>query len=346
MSEIVKRKDEHIEIVLSGAAQRTHGGTGFADVRFEHNALPEIALEAIDLSTTLFSRRLRAPLMVSSMTGGPDKAENLNRHIATACGQLGLAFGVGSQRIALEGHGAAGFGKTLRTAAPDVPILANFGAAQLKTWKGTEMAERAIDMIDADALIIHLNPLQEAVQAGGDTDWSGLLNRIEAVCRASSRPVVVKEVGAGISAHVAQRLIDAGAHGIDVAGYGGTNWAIVEAVRAQSAGQRAIGEAFHDWGIPTAQAIVGVRRACPQALIFGSGGVRDGVDAAKAIRLGADIAGFAGSILGSAVESADAMIGKLQVIVSQLRIACFCTGSLNLQELRSASLLSCPPGAT
>ena len=343
MSEIVKRKDEHIEIVLRGAAARQARPSVFAGVRFEHNALPEIDLDAVDLTTTFFSRCLSAPLLVSSMTGGPEKAEALNQPIAEACGELGLAFGVGSQRIALEGHGAAGFGRALRDAAPDVAILANFGAAQLKTWNGAEMAERAIDMYDADALVIHINPLQEAVQAGGDTDWSGLLGRIEAVCRAASRPVVVKEVGAGISGRIARRLVNAGVQGIDVAGLGGTNWAVVEAARAPSPDQRAIGEAFHDWGIPTPEAITAVREACPDAQVIGSGGVRDGVDAAKAIRLGADIAGLAGSVLESAVDSTEAMIGQLQAIVAQLQIACFCTGSRNITELRCAPLLSGSP---
>jgi isopentenyl-diphosphate delta-isomerase len=335
MSEIVKRKDEHIEIVLRGASARDARPSVFAGVRFEHNALPEINLDTVDISTTFFSRQLRAPILVSSMTGGPEKAAALNQHIAEACGELGLAFGVGSQRIALEGHGAAGFSRALRDAAPDVAILANFGAAQLKTWNGAEMAERAIDMIDADALVIHINPLQEAVQAGGDTDWSGLLGRIEAVCRAASRPVVVKEVGAGISGRIARRLVDAGVQGIDVAG--------VEAARAPSPDQRAIGEAFHDWGIPTPEAITAAREACPDAQVIGSGGVRDGVDAAKAIRLGADIAGLAGSVLESAVDSTEAMIGQLQAIVAQLRIACFCTGSRNITELRCAPLLSGSP---
>jgi isopentenyl-diphosphate delta-isomerase len=343
MSEIVKRKDEHIEIVLRGSSARHARPSVFAGLRFEHNALPEINLDTVDISTTFFSRQLRAPILVSSMTGGPEKAAALNQHIAEACGELGLAFGVGSQRIALEGHGAAGFSRALRDAAPDVAILANFGAAQLKTWNGAEMAERAIDMIDADALVIHINPLQEAVQAGGDTDWSGLLGRIEAVCRAASRPVVVKEVGAGISGRIARRLVDAGVQGIDVAGLGGTNWAVVEAARAPSPDQRAIGEAFHDWGIPTPEAITAAREACPDAQVIGSGGVRDGVDAAKAIRLGADIAGLAGSVLESAVDSTEAMIGQLQAIVAQLRIACFCTGSRNITELRCAPLLSGSP---
>lgn len=339
MPDIEKRKDEHLDIVLSGVATTTAGKSPFADVRFEHNALPELDLAEIDLETKLFTRRLKAPLLVSSMTGGPTKAELLNRRIAEACHELGLAFGVGSQRIALEGGKAAGLGRALRDTAPNAPILANFGAAQLKVWDGPDMARRAVDMIDADALIIHLNPLQEAVQAGGDTDWSGLLDRIGSVCRALAKPVIAKEVGAGISPEVARRLIEAGVAGIDVAGFGGTNWAVVEANRAETKAQSAIGDAFRDWGIPTPDAIAGVRKACPDALLIGSGGVADGVDCAKAIRLGADVVGLAGPLLESAVESTEALVTRLETIIAQLRIACFCTASRNIADLRKAPLL-------
>lgn len=339
MPDIEKRKDEHLDIVLSGVATTSTAGSPFAGVRFEHTALPELDLADIDLTTTHFARRMNAPLLVSSMTGGPHKAEALNRRIAEACQELGLAFGVGSQRIALEGGKAAGLGRALRQSAPDTPILANFGAAQLKVWDGADMARRAVDMIDADALIIHLNPLQEAVQAGGDTEWSGLLSRIEAVCRALDKPVVAKEVGAGISPRVAQRLVAVGVTGIDVAGFGGTNWAVVEAARAETTAQSAIADAFRDWGIPTTQAIIGARHACPDALVIGSGGIANGVDCAKAIRIGADIAGLAGPLLESAVESTEALVTRLKTIIAQLRIACFCTASRDLSELRKAPLM-------
>jgi isopentenyl-diphosphate delta-isomerase len=343
MSDIEKRKDQHLDIVLSGVASSVETQSAFAHIRFEHNALPEIDLDQVDLSTSFLSHRLSAPLLISSMTGGPRKAEALNRHIAEACNHLGLAFGVGSQRIALEGGNAAGLGRALRNAAPNAPILANFGAAQLKQWNGVEMANRALDMIDADGLIIHLNPLQEAVQAGGDTAWSGLLERIEAVCRAVERPVIAKEVGAGISANVARRLMDAGVAGIDVAGFGGTNWAVVEAARAETDAQRAIGQSFRNWGIPTPDAIVAVRDACPDTLLIGSGGINDGIDCAKAIRLGADMTALAGPLLESAIESTDALIIRLETIIAELRIACFCTGSRDLARLREAPLLPTPP---
>ena len=184
--------------------------------------------------------------------------------------------------------------------------------------------------------------MQEAVQTGGDTDWRGIRDAIAELCRRSPFPVVVKEVGAGISAQTAAQLIDAGVAAIDVAGTGGTSWAAVEAARAPSAAARRIASTFHDWGIPTAQAIVSARRACPDAIIIGSGGIRDGLDCAKAIRLGADLVGLAAAVLPAAVASADAIVDELTIITEQLRIACFCTGSKDLAELRTASLVSAP----
>ncbi|MGI9424756.1 MAG: type 2 isopentenyl-diphosphate Delta-isomerase [Hyphomicrobiaceae bacterium] len=342
MSDITQRKLEHIEIVLSDNTVKAGHAAGFESIRFEHVALPELALVDIDLRTELFGHSMNAPLLISSMTGGPARAEDLNQHIAEACNALGIAFGVGSQRIALEGEGSAGFGPELRKRAPNVPILANFGAAQLRQWDGAEMARRAMEMIAADAMIVHLNPLQEAVQAEGDTDWRGILDAIAELCRKSEFPVVVKEVGAGISPRTAAQLVDAGVTAIDVAGAGGTSWAAVEAARAPSDATRRIASAFHDWGIPTAQAVVGARRACPDTTIIASGGIRDGIDCAKAIRLGADVVGLAAAVLPAAITSSDAIVDELNIVIEQLRIACFCTGSGDLTELKTASLLSAP----
>lgn len=342
MPEIERRKEEHIDVVRAGGSGPGIGTTGLEHIRFLHNALPELDIRTIDLSCRFLSRTLSAPLLVSSMTGGPERAGAMNLHIAEACNSLGLAFGVGSQRIALEGGAASGFGRDLRRAAPDVPLLANFGAAQLKGWDGVEMARRAIGMIEADALIIHLNPLQEAVQPGGDTDWSGLAKAIEGLCKACDFPIVVKEVGAGISGPVARRLVEAGVAVIDVAGAGGTSWAAVEAARAETRRDRAVAAAFRDWGIPTADAIVAVRMACPSTPIVASGGIRDGLDAARAIRLGADVVGIAAGVLEAAISGAEALADQLATYVDQLRVACFCTGSADLAALRSAPLLSPP----
>lgn len=335
---LTDRKNEHLDVVLSGRAV-SQARTGFEEITFEHSALPELDLDSVDLSTDFIGKQINAPLLVSSMTGGPSRAALINRNLAIACQTLGLALAVGSQRIAIEGQEISGLGADLRRYAPDIPLLANFGAAQLNLGFGIDEARRAVGMIGADALIIHLNPLQEAVQPEGDRNWSGLLGRIEALARGLDVPIVVKEVGAGISGSTARRLVDAGVKVIDVAGAGGTSWAAVEAERAKSPEQAAIARAFVDWGIPTATAIAQVRAACHEATIIGSGGIRNGLDAAKAIRLGADIVGQAAGILEAATHSVEAVITQLLITMAQLRIACFCTGSKDLMALRQASLV-------
>lgn len=339
-SELTTRKNDHLDIVLDPARARGAQASGFAGWRFEHCALPELDLDAVDLSASLFGRPLAAPLLISSMTGGAARAEAINRHLAEAAQELGIALAVGSQRVALEG-GRANQGLTaeLRRLAPDVPLLGNLGAAQLVRGYGVDEARRAVEMIEADALIIHFNPLQEAVQPGGDRDWRGVLQAIERLAQALPVPLVAKEVGAGLSAGVARRLLDAGVSVLDIAGAGGTSWAAVEAARAATAEQRAVAEAFAGWGIPTAEAIQAVRRACPQATLIGSGGIRDGIDAAKAIALGADLVGQAAAVLDSALASPQAVVAHFRVLIEQLRIACFCTGSANLAALAQAPLL-------
>lgn len=337
-SALVSRKDEHLDVVLSGRA----GGapsTGLERVRFVHEALPELDVDAIDLSARFLGRTLKAPLIVSSMTGGPSRAETVNRNLAEAAQAAGIAFAVGSQRVALEAGGALGLSADLRRIAPDIPILANLGGAQLAAGYGLDEARRAIDMIEADALIVHLNPLQEAVQREGDRRWAGVLAGIERLAAGAGVPIVVKEVGCGISGSTAMRLVAAGASVIDVAGAGGTSWAAVEAARADTAADREVAAAFADWGIPTADAILAVRRACPQVALIGSGGIRDGIDVARAIRIGADVVGQAAPLIEPALVSAEAVAARLDVVVRQLRTVCFCTGSRTLDELRRAPLM-------
>lgn len=342
MSDIEQRKIEHLEVVMSGGANAVRTASGFDQVRFEHEAMPDLDFDSIDLGVAFLGRHMSAPLLVSSMTGGPLLVETLNQHIAEACGALGIGFGVGSQRIALEDISSAGFNRDLRVRAGAVPILANFGAAQLLAWNGGDMARRAVDMIDADALIVHLNPLQEAVQIDGDRNWAGVLDALATLCRRCDFPIVAKEVGAGISAATAKRLVEAGVAVIDVAGAGGTSWAAVEAARAKSDRQRHVAEAFRDWGIPTVEALVRVRDACPTTTLVASGGVRDGIDCAKAVRLGADVVGLAGGVLSAAATDAEALIAQLEIIVEQLRVVCFCTGSVDLDHLKIAKLSQTP----
>jgi len=340
MADIVTRKDEHLNIVLSGEATALPGTSGFDAVRFEHVALPETDMQDISLSTLFLGHELGAPLLISSMTGGVDRAAQINGNLAEAAGRLNIALAVGSQRVALETGQTAGFDRSLRDKAGAVPILANLGAAQLKQWDGLDAARRAVEMIDADALIIHLNPLQEALQPGGDRDWSGLLGEIETLARMADVPIVVKEVGAGISGVLARRLVDAGVAAVDIAGSGGTSWAAVEGARSKDPVARAVAEPFADWGIPTAHALADARRLCPEASLIASGGIRHGLDVARAIRLGADIAGTAAGVLDAALTSVDAVIKHFEGIIGALRVACFCTGSRNLAELRQARLIS------
>ncbi len=334
----VERKEDHIRIVLDRKSSQSALTTGLEAVRFLHNALPDLDLGEIDLSCTLAGRRIAAPVLVSSMTGGPVRTAEINHNIAAACQALGLPFGVGSQRVALDHGGMAGLGPELRRIAPDVPIFGNLGAAQLRGDDAFDMARRAVEMIGADALFIHLNPLQEAIQPEGDRNWRGLFDRIAALAETLGVPVAVKEVGFGLSASLCRRLHEAGVQILDVAGAGGTNWARVEAARA-TPDRHALGATFADWGIPTAQAIRHARAAVPHATIIGSGGLSSGLDVARAIRLGADIGAIAAGVLKDAIASQGDLEARLSAVVEELRITCFCTGSADLDALRRADLL-------
>jgi isopentenyl-diphosphate delta-isomerase len=337
MSEIGRRKRDHIDIVVSGTARHS-APAGFDGVHFLHNALPEVDYGAIDLSTEFLGRRLKLPFLASSMTGGPDVAERINRAIAEAAQAMGFAMGVGSQRISLTTGDRHGLGPELRRIAPDIPIYGNLGAVQLVAGMGVEEARRAVGEIGADALILHLNPLQEALQAGGDRNWLGVEAAIGRLARALDVPLIAKEVGSGISGAVARRLVDCGVAAIDVAGAGGTSWAAVEGSRAVGQGQ-ALGEIFRDWGIPTARCLADVRDACPDVPMIASGGIRHGLDAAKAIRLGATLAGQAASLLGPAMAGTEAVVAHVEGFATALRIACLATGSRDLGSLRKAELV-------
>jgi len=332
-----RRKTDHIEIVLAGRAVSAVSA-GFDAVRFAHCALPELKLDEIDLATRFLGKALAAPFLISSMTGGPQLAERVNLNLAEAAQELGLALGVGSQRIALEQGAAFGLGIELRRRAPDVLLLGNLGAVQLLGAGGRDIARRAVEVIGADALIVHLNPLQEAVQPEGDRDWRGVGAALAATVAGLGVPVVVKEVGFGISASLARQLAQAGVAAVDVAGAGGTNWALVEGARGRGRSQ-AVAAAFADWGIPTAEAVRAVRAACPELPLIASGGIRHGVDAAKAIRLGADLVGQAAAALPAALESTAAVVEHFATLCDQLRVACFVTGARDLAALRSVPLL-------
>lgn len=335
---ILGRKDQHLDVVLSGGGRHALA-SGFDDWRFVHEALPDLDHAKIDLGADFLGRRLQAPLLISAMTGGPARAEAINARLAEAAQHLGIALAVGSQRAAIEGGATGGLDRSLRDRAPDTPILANIGAAQLTRGFGLDQAKRALDMIGADALVVHLNPLQEACQPEGDRDWWGVGAALQALIRDLDAPVIVKETGAGISAVTAQRLIAMGAAGVDVAGAGGANWGLIEGERATDPADKIHAAAFAAWGIPTARAIAEARNALPEALIIGSGGVRDGVDVAKAVRLGADVVGMASGVIQAATISTEAVVAHFQVVIRQLRTVCFCTNAANLAALKRAPLL-------
>jgi isopentenyl-diphosphate delta-isomerase len=331
------RKSEHIDIVLGSDVAAKGVTTGFERFAFEHCALPELSLDDIDISTEILGKKLRAPFLISSMTGGAAPARDINLKLAGAAQALGIAMGLGSQRAGLERRDLADTYR-VRSVAPDILLFANIGAVQLNYGYGVDEARRAVEMIEADALFLHLNALQEAVQPEGDRDWRGLLIKIEQVVAGVSVPVVVKEVGNGISASVAKALADAGVAAIDVAGAGGTSWSEVEAYRQTDPIRQRVAHSFAGWGIPTAAALIDVGKAVPGLPVFASGGLRSGVDAAKAIRLGAALCGTAAPMLGSATETVEPVLDTMSTFIEQLRISCFCTGSGNLASLRRAAL--------
>jgi isopentenyl-diphosphate delta-isomerase len=328
------RKADHIRICLEEDVSGQGISAGFERYRFVHQALPEVNLRHVDTALKLWGKWMKVPLLISSMTGGTPRAEKINRNLATAAQELGLAMGVGSQRAALERPELAETYQ-VRKYAPDIPLFANVGAVQLNYSYGVDECRRAVDMIEADALILHLNALQEAVQPEGDTNFEGLELKIEAVCKALDVPVIAKEVGWGISGDTARLLWDAGVAVIDVAGAGGTSWSQVEAHRIGGEKERLVAEAFAGWGIPTAESIVMVRGAgIPEGRkLFASGGVRNGIDVAKALALGADLAGMARPFLKAAAISAETAVDLGEVLREQLRIAMFSVGSRNLDAL-------------
>lgn len=331
------RKADHIQINLEEDVQ-SGLSTGLEKYRFVHCALPEASLDQVDLSLNLFGKRLLAPILISSMTGGTSKAGEINRVLATAAQESGIAMGLGSQRVALERSEAVPSFQ-VRRYAPDILLFANLGAVQLNYGYGFAECQRVVEMIEADALILHLNPLQEALQPEGDINFSGLLKKIEKICRNLPVPVIVKEVGWGISRNVAVTLAEAGVSAIDVAGAGGTSWSQVEMFRMKEESSARIAAAFRAWGIPTAESILAVRSSTPELPVIASGGLRSGVDIAKCIALGAVMGGLAGRFLKAASISLDEVNRLVWEIAREIRICMFATGAKTLKELDQSKLI-------
>ncbi len=331
------RKADHIRINLEEDVQSPRLTTGLARWRFMHQAVPELDFAAIDTRVTVFGRTLASPILISSMTGGTPRARTINRTLARAAQEARIAMGVGSQRAMIEAPDLAPTFQ-VRDVAPDILLLANLGAVQLNYGYGVDECRRAVEQIQADALILHLNPLQEALQPEGDGNFTGLLAKIEAVCAALEVPVIAKEVGWGISPRAARQLADAGVAAIDVAGAGGTSWSEVERHRAESAVQEGVARAFADWGIPTAETLRHVRQAAPDVLIFASGGLRDGVEIAKCLALGAELGGLAGPFLKAADRSEDTVRALIEELTLQLRVTMFAAGAGSIAELQRTPL--------
>lgn len=335
--DISSRKSDHIRINLEedvGSALTT----GLENYHFIHEALPEIDLDQVDLSQSLFKKQVKTPILISSMTGGTRQAAHINRILAEAAQVAGIAMGVGSQRAALEQSETAETFQ-VRRYAPDIVLLANLGAVQLNYGYTVEHCQRAVDMIEADALILHVNALQEALQPEGDTRFAGLVEKIGQVCHRLPVPVIAKEVGWGISENAARLLAEAGVAAIDVAGAGGTSWSQVEKYRIQDEGLARVAAAFRNWGIPTAQSIQMVRRAAPNVLVFASGGLRSGVDIAKCLALGANLGGMAGPFLKAAAHSLDATIKTIAEVRRELQICMFAAGAASIELLQQTPLI-------
>lgn len=332
------RKADHIRINLERDVQFPSLTTGFEQYRFMHQALPELDLDDIDLRVTLVGHEISAPILVSSMTGGTDMARRINRHLAEAAQTHNIAMGVGSQRAAVE-DSALAYSYQVRDVAPDILLFANIGAVQLNYGYGVDQCRRAVEMIEANALILHFNVLQEAVQPEGDTNFAGLLSRVEAVCRQVGVPVIAKEVGWGFSEKNARQLADAGCAAIDVAGAGGTSWSEVEYHRAPTAFHARVARSFADWGIPTADAVQYAAKGAPNLDIIASGGLKDGIDIAKCIALGAKAGGLAGTFLKAADISVEAVDDLIRELKAQIRIAMLCSGARTITDLQSTPLL-------
>ncbi|MHC1740960.1 MAG: type 2 isopentenyl-diphosphate Delta-isomerase [Anaerolineaceae bacterium] len=336
-TEIFKRKNDHIRINLEEDVQ-SGITTGLENFRFEHCALPEIDLNEIDLTTHFLGHTLAMPLLISSMTGGTTESELINTHLAQAAQAAHVALGLGSQRAALERASALNSFR-LRRFAPDIPIFANIGAVQLNYGISAVECRELVEMSSADALILHLNPLQEALQPEGQTNFSHLLPKINNLCRNLRVPVIVKEVGWGISAKVVQQLINAGVAAIDIAGAGGTSWSQVEMFRNGDETSRRIASHFRSWGIPTALALKSVRQLDSSIPLIASGGLQTGIDMAKCIALGADMCGMAGRLLKAATISTEVVIEIFEELHKELTITMFSCGARNLQTLKNTGLL-------
>lgn len=339
--ETQRRKADHIRICIDEKSQAKKATPGFEDIHFIHKAIPEINKQDINLSTNFFGHKFSAPLIVGAITGGTPQAEKINSTIAEAIEDLRLGMGVGSQRAAIEDKTLAKTFAVARKKAPHAFLIANIGGVQLVHGYSVKEAKKAIEMIEADAIAIHLNALQEAIQPEGQTNFKGVLSKITELSREIDKPVFVKETGTGIAAEEAKKLEAAGVKAIDVGGLGGTSFAAVEfhrAIKEDSQLQRFLGEAFWDWGIPTATSIVEIAQTV-KIPIIASGGIRNGTDIAKSLALGAEFASLAQPVLQTAVQGVKETKNLLTLLIEELRNIMFLVGAQNIEQLAKTPIV-------
>lgn len=329
------RKNSHIRICLDEAVDYSaDGGNGFAAFRFQHDALPELNKSDVDLSVEILGKKLRAPLFIGAMTGGTDRAGELNKRLALAAQQCGVGFALGSQRKMIEDASTVA-SYAVREHAPKLPLLVgNIGAVQLNYGVSAEDIKSLIERTGCDALNFHLNPLQEAIQPEGDTDFRGLMAKLKDVIPKIGVPVLLKEVGAGISEVTARKMAELPIAGVETAGAGGTSWSKIESLRTSNDIQKTTGELFARWGVPTAESVIACRRAMPGKVVIASGGIRNGIEIAKALALGADAAAVALPVLKAAEKSVESAVQEIERILEELRVAMFATGSARVADLR------------
>ena len=337
---ITKRKQRHIRVSLEEKVN-SDVPTGLEDVNLVHRAVPEIDLKDVDTGIELFGKSLSAPLIISAITGGTEEAEKINRTLATIAEKLGVGIGVGSQRIAIQQPEVERTFRIVRESAPHALVIANIGCPQLSLGWGIKEARKAVKMIDADALAIHMNPLQEAIQVDGDTNFKGIVDKVKALTAELGVPIVMKETGAGISYEDARRLEAAGVAGFEISGLGGTSWAAVEHHIAREVGEdkmEYLGKALWNWGIPTTCSLVEVR-AASKGKIIASGGLRTGLDVAKVLALGAEAVGIAKPFLQKAVEGEEVLEKHIKTIIEEMRISMFLMGARSVAEMRGVPVV-------
>ncbi len=337
---ISDRKNDHISINLTRDVNSSNT-TGLEKFRLRHSALPELDFSDVDTSLNIFGKKLAIPLLISSMTGGTKTAEKYNRIFATVAEKHQIAFGVGSQRIHIELPEKIKI-DPIRRFAPTALIFSNLGAVQFNYGFTITDCRKAVDAIEANALILHLNPLQEALMEHGNSDFSGLLRKIESVANLLDVPLIVKEVGWGISGEIAHQLYNAGVSAVDIAGSGGTSWSEVEMHRTNNTVLKKVAEKFKGWGIPTADALIDVKKRNPGQLIFASGGLISGIDIVKSLALGADLCGIARPFLKLAEKSSEILDEHITVLKAEIKVAMFAIGAKNVSEINQDLITNQP----